>query len=152
MLLLIPVLTFVISCQGTYNPAKKLYQFENGVPKEVPHVKRVINPIEDTKDRLVSSGYSRLTKGISVALLAFIVSLAFSNKITGVISGFGMACGGYLALDGLLMIWAATYLPYLIWFAVVLIVIAIAYKMRKKSIVAYWRGRKAKTSEGDSSS
>ena len=106
-----------------------------GLYKECkPKCTHKIKPIDNAKDMLVVSGYQRLQRGLTIALLAFICGLAFSNPIVHALSNIGLGGGGFLVLDGLLKIFVAQYLTILCWVLFIVILFIIIVRWRGHSI------------------
>ena len=141
---ILTLLIVVIGC-GTIplDRDKPFYQFDGLIPK-VAYDPKPIPPLDLAKERLVIEGYKRLSTGISIALAAFIVTVAFSNRIVDAGGNIGMIVGGYMATDGLLKIFTSMYLVYFVWGAFVLIVLTVAWA-RRKSIVTFYKNIRNKS-------
>jgi hypothetical protein len=107
-----------------------------GLYKEVkPKCSHKISPIDTAKEEMTAEAYNKVSLGISILVISFIVSLAFSNPITHSLSNIGIGIGGGWALIGLIKLFVATYLFYFSILAFFLIVFALVYRCRNKSVL-----------------
>lgn len=134
ILILIALTIFLSGCSGEYNSKKSLYQFKYGILNEVPHPKRQIKPIDDFKERMTIEAYEKVSLGVGILVIAFIVHFAFANPIVHTLSNFGIGGGGSWALVGLTKLFVANYILYFCWAAGIALVLALLYKFRGKSI------------------
>ena len=95
---------------------------------------REVKPLDLSKERMTVKGTEQLQYGVSIVIIALVVSMCFKNTLTNSLGNLAIGIGGTLSLLGLTKIFIAAYLTYFIWAAGISVLIGIIYRLRKRSI------------------
>ena len=101
-----------------------------------------IQPVDLSKENLVNEGITRVSLGVTIALVSFVVSIMFANPLTARLSNYGLIGGGTWALDGFLKIFIAQYLVWFIWIIAILVLFGILWWAKDKSVVKFIKEKK----------
>ena len=99
---------------------------------------REVKPLDLSKERMTVKGTEQLQYGVSIVIIALVVSMCFKNTLTNSLGNLAIGIGGTLSLLGLTKIFIAAYLTYFVWAGGILVLIGIIYRLRKRSIRNAW--------------
>jgi len=104
-----------------------------GYFRETP--KKALPPIDLTKEKMTVEAYNKISLGISIFVVAFVISICFKNSITHKIADIGMAGGGVWCMIGMVKLFVATYLFWFCVAAFLVVVFALVYRLKGRSIL-----------------
>ena len=126
--------TLLTACLGKYDPKRPLYQIKNLLPREVPHPPRAVSPIDLTKERMAIDAYYKISRGVGIVVICLALGLFFANPVTNFLGNYGVAGGGIWALLGVVKLFVASYLTWIMWAVGLSVLVYLLYRLRERSI------------------